>query len=184
MQLKPRSTRAIALLTGGIIAATTFVQPVTAHAADKSKNLKYGAIGLGVVGAYLLSKGKTLPAAAAVAGGAYAYKKGRDEQRDNRNDDWRYRNGRNDRDRNDRNRNDRDGYRNGGYDYRPNGNGNGYGGYNPEYRANARYRDGQRNDRDRNDRDRNDRDRNDYNRNDRDRRDNRDGGYDLSPYLR
>ena len=74
MQFKPRSTRFIALSTAAILASATFFHSAPAHA-DKAKTYKYGAIGLGVLGAYMLSKGKTLPGAAAIAGGAYAYKK-------------------------------------------------------------------------------------------------------------
>jgi hypothetical protein len=188
MQLKPRTTRTVALLTGGVIAATTLFHPAPAQAADKSKKLKYGAVGLGVLGAYLLSKGKTVPGAVAAAGGLYAYKKGRNEQRDerfsNRNRDGRdygYNNG---------------GYRGGGYSNGSYDNGyyddNGYG-YDNGYRANAQYRDNRgRNERDRN-RDADCRDdrggrgsRNDR-RDDRGRRNNRNdrpGNYDLSPYLR
>ena len=44
--------------------------------ADKDKNYKYGAFSLVAVGAYLLSKGKTVEGAAVVGAGAYAYKKG------------------------------------------------------------------------------------------------------------
>ncbi|HEX9998506.1 MAG TPA: hypothetical protein VGB45_15310 [Abditibacterium sp.] len=87
MQLKPRSTRAIALLTGATIAATTLCNPAPAQA-DKAKTYKYGAIGLGVLGAYLLSKGKTVPGAAAVAGGVYAYKKGQNEKKNEQYNDY------------------------------------------------------------------------------------------------
>lgn len=84
MQLQPlRSSRFVALLTGAVIASATLFQAAPARA-DKAKNLKYGAIGLGVVGAYLFSKGKTVPAAAAVAGGVYAYKKSQNAQQQNR----------------------------------------------------------------------------------------------------
>jgi hypothetical protein len=87
MKLTPRFTRFTALTLAGVIAAGTLMSATPAHA-DKSKTLKYGAIGLGALGAYWLSKGKTLQGAAAVAGGLYAYKKGRDAQRKEHQDDW------------------------------------------------------------------------------------------------
>ncbi len=83
MQFKPFSARNLALLTGFALASTALgVAP--AHAADKSKKLKYGAIAAGVVGAYLFSKGKTVPAAVVAAGGYYAYKKSQDARNDDR----------------------------------------------------------------------------------------------------
>ena len=88
MQFKPLSSRAVALFTGGVLAATTLFHPAPAQA-DKAKTYKYGAIGLGVLGAYMLSKGKTVPGAAAVAAGAYAYKKSRDAEKSDRYDDYR-----------------------------------------------------------------------------------------------
>jgi uncharacterized protein YcfJ len=81
MQLQPRSSRAIALLTGTVLAAGTLLHPTPARA-DKAKTYKYGAIALGVAAAYLASKGKTVPAAAAAAGGYYAYKKGQNAKND------------------------------------------------------------------------------------------------------
>lgn len=92
MQVQPRSTRFVALLTGFIVASSA-LSIAPAHAMDKSKKLKYGAIGLGVVGAYLLTKGKTVPAAAVAAGGYYVYKKSQkasDEERYGYNNDNRY----------------------------------------------------------------------------------------------
>ena len=93
MQFKPRSARFVAIFTGFVLAsAAAGTSP--AHALEKSKKLKYGAIALGAVGAYMLSKGKTVPAAAAAAGGYYVYKKSekaRDEERfGDRNGDDRY----------------------------------------------------------------------------------------------
>jgi hypothetical protein len=210
MQLKPRTTRTIALLTGGIIAATTLFHPAPAQAADKSKKLKYGAVGLGVLGAYLLSKGKTAPGAVAVAGGLYAYKKGRNKQKDDRYSsrtrdgrDYVYNNGSYSGGAYDNGSYSNGRYDNGDYDS------NGYGyssGDDYEYRANAQYRDNRghgnqgRNGRDRNsgrDRDENCKDSNgrdgrNNRRGDRDNRssrnrDNRNDrreSYDLSPYLR
>jgi hypothetical protein len=49
-----------------------------AHAADKEKTYKTGAVVLGALGAVLAVKGKTLPAVVAGAGAYYAYKKGKD----------------------------------------------------------------------------------------------------------
>lgn len=89
MQFQPRFSRSaprlVALFTG-LVLATSLVGAAPANAASKSKKLKYGAIAAGVVSAYLFSKGKTVPAAAVVAGGYYAYKKSgdaRDEERNN-----------------------------------------------------------------------------------------------------
>lgn len=104
MKFTPVSPRAIALLTGFALATTAFgIAP--AHAAEKSKKLKYGAIAAGVAGAYFLSKGKTVPAAVLGGAGYYAYKKSekaRDEERFGSNRD-RYRS---DRDRYGYNRGD------------------------------------------------------------------------------
>lgn len=122
MQFKPRSSRFVALFTGFVLASATFgIAP--AHAADKSKKLKYGAIAAGVVGAYLFSKGKTVPAAAVAAGGYYAYKKSQDARNEERFG-------------NDR---DRYGYnpdRNGGRDVYPDD-------YDTQYRTSAKVRDRQ-----------------------------------------
>lgn len=84
MQLQPRSTRTIALLTGTVLAAATLLHPAPARA-DKAKTYKYGAIVLGGAAAYLAVKGKTVPAAVAAAGGYYVYKKSQ-----NAKDDARY----------------------------------------------------------------------------------------------
>ncbi len=78
-----RYSRYVALFTGVAMAAPLLFQAAPAHA-DKAKNLKYGAIGLGIVGAYLFAKGKKVPAAAAIAGGYYAYKKSKDVKNDER----------------------------------------------------------------------------------------------------
>jgi len=93
MLFKLHPTRPLALLLGFVLASTTFrLAPV--QAADKSKKLKYGAIAAGVVGAYLFSKGKTVPAAAVAAGGYYAYKKSQNARQQERygsnRDDNRY----------------------------------------------------------------------------------------------
>lgn len=85
MQLESRFrfSRFVALFTGAVIASATLF-PAAPARADKAKNLKYGAIGLGVLGAYYLSKGKTVPAAAAAAGGYYVYKKSQNAKYDAR----------------------------------------------------------------------------------------------------
>ncbi len=166
MQFKPRSLRLVALLTGCVVASSAFnVAP--AHAADKSKNWKYGAVAAGVVGAYLLSKGKVAPAAAAAAaaGGYYAYKKGEDVKCDER---YNNRNRYGYRDRNGNygsgyNGNRNDDYRNDGYRYDGSRDGERYGSNSggdvypgsegsygvPQYRGNANVRgrgnDGRRN---------------------------------------
>lgn len=138
MYIKPRTTRFVAFATAGILASSALLSATPAHA-DSSKSWKTGALGLGALGAYWLSQGKTLEGAAAVAGGYYAYKKGRDEQREEHNDDWRWdRRGRNDRN-----------------DYPRYGGGYGGGYYNGGY--NGGYRDNDRRDNDRRDNDRRDR---------------------------
>jgi len=64
-------------LLGGVTAmmGITMMVPQAAHA-DKAKNYKYGAAALGVLGAILVAKGKTIPGVLAGAGAYYAYKKG------------------------------------------------------------------------------------------------------------
>lgn len=176
MQLKARSSRALALLTGGVIAASTFFHPAPAQA-DKAKTYKYGAIGLGILGAYMLSKGKTVPGAAAVAGGVYAYKKSRDAERNDRYDDGRY---------NDRYGRAQDRYPQYNSSY-PDYNSN-YPQYNSNAQYNPRYTDNNR-DRDEQCNNQGQYGQGQYQRND--RRDSNRGysrsngsNYDLSPYLR
>jgi hypothetical protein len=88
-------TRTIALLTGGVIAASAISLPTVAHA-DDSKTYKTGAAVLGAASAYFLLKGKTLPGAIAGAGAYYAYKKGQKADGEDRygdlypNDDYAY----------------------------------------------------------------------------------------------
>lgn len=104
-------------LFGGVAAmmGVTMLTPQAAHA-DKADNYKYGAAALGILGAILGVKGKTLPAVLAGAGAYYAYEKGRDlekeEQYDNRYNrgdrDHRWDNDRRDRDDRWNDRNDRD----------------------------------------------------------------------------
>ena len=53
-----------------------------AHAIDKEKAYKTGAIALGALGAILAVKGKTVPAVVAGAGAYYAYKKSKDADND------------------------------------------------------------------------------------------------------
>lgn len=86
----PSAPRLLALLTVGTLAATALLQPAPAQAADKAKNYKYGAIALGVAGAYLLSKGKTAEAAAVLGVGAYTYKKGEDARKSEKDERERY----------------------------------------------------------------------------------------------
>jgi hypothetical protein len=83
MQFQPRSTRTIALLTGAVLVAGTVLHPTPAHA-DKARTYKYGAIALGAVAAYMATKGKTVPAAVAAAGGYYAYKKSQNAKNETR----------------------------------------------------------------------------------------------------
>ena len=149
MQISNRKSRIVALLTGVTVLSATFTQPAPVSA-NESKTWKYGAIGLGALGAYMLSKGKNVEGAAALGGAYAAYKKGEDErEEDSRNnrDNWRdnRRESRNDRwdnnrrdnrwdDHRDNRREDRwdnKGYGNNGYNNNGYGNGGyGYGGYN------------------------------------------------------
>lgn len=83
-----RKMRGVALFTGGALLAGTLLSTSTpAQAIEKDKAYKTGAVALGVLGAYWIIKGKTLPGAAAAAGAYYAYKKGRDVQNDDRSSD-------------------------------------------------------------------------------------------------
>jgi hypothetical protein len=72
--------RGLAIVTGGVLAASALLVPAPAQA-DKSDTLKIGATVLGAAAAVLAAKGKTVPAVIAGAAGYYAYKKGRDEDR-------------------------------------------------------------------------------------------------------
>lgn len=109
----------MALLTGGAFALAATFQPAPAQADTKSKLYKGGAAALGALGAYWILEGKTIEGAAAAAGGYYAYKKGRDIEKEDRYDDYWDRDRYDDRyDYRDRDRydyRDRDRYR---YDYR------------------------------------------------------------------
>lgn len=89
MKNLPNASRFLALLTVGVLSAGVLLQSAPAHAADKAKNYKYGAIALGAVGAYLLSKGKTVEGAAVLGAGAYTYKKGEDTRKADKYDDYR-----------------------------------------------------------------------------------------------
>lgn len=80
MQLK---SRFIALPLAAVLASGAFVS-TPAQASPKSKNYKTGAIVLGALGGYLLSKGKTVEGAAVLGGGYLAYKKGQKEARNER----------------------------------------------------------------------------------------------------
>lgn len=82
MQTNGKSIRGLALLTGGVMAASAFIHPLPAHAIDKGDAYKAGAVVLGAASAYMIIKGKTLPGVAAAAGAYYAYKKGRKEERE------------------------------------------------------------------------------------------------------
>jgi hypothetical protein len=91
MKISNFKSRSLALFTGAAILSTTLINAAPANAND-SKSWKYGAVGLGVLGALALSKDKNLEGAAALGGAYYAYKKGesdrkeeiRDERRDRR----------------------------------------------------------------------------------------------------
>lgn len=71
-----RFSRLPALATGLILIAGASLSSVPAQARTSSKTYKAGAIALGALGAYYISKGKTVQGAAAVGGGYLAYKKG------------------------------------------------------------------------------------------------------------
>jgi hypothetical protein len=96
MKISNRKSRLVALFTGAAVLSTTLIHTAPAKAAD-SKSWKYGAVGLGVLGALALSKGKNIEGAAALGGAYYAYKKGegdrkeelRDERRNSRRYDYR-----------------------------------------------------------------------------------------------
>lgn len=79
--MKINTKSGIAILTGGVLAASAIALPA-AHAAEskKEKQLKTGAAILGALGAYFAVKGKTVPAVVAGAGAYYAYKKSKDER--------------------------------------------------------------------------------------------------------
>jgi hypothetical protein len=81
-QIIDNKTRGVALLTGGVLAASAFMHPSAAQAADKSKSYKVGAGVLGAAAAVLLLKKKTLPAVLAGAGAYYAYKKSKDSKQE------------------------------------------------------------------------------------------------------
>ena len=81
-------TRGVAVLTGGVLAATALFHPAPVQAdAKKDKTYKAGAAALGVIGAYFILKGKTVPGAIAGAGAYYAYKKSKDAKNDDRYSD-------------------------------------------------------------------------------------------------
>jgi hypothetical protein len=98
-QSSGRVVRGVALMTGGVLMASALLPPIAARADDekKSKDLKTGAVVLGAAAAFLILKGKTLPAAAAGAGAYYAYKKSKDIE--NQNQSARYPNERSDENR-------------------------------------------------------------------------------------
>ena len=80
-------SRLLALFTAGVLSAGVMLHPAPARA-DKAKNYKYGAIALGVVGGYLLSKGKTTEGAVVLGAGAYTYKKGEDARKADKYNDY------------------------------------------------------------------------------------------------
>ncbi len=84
MNHKNLKTRTAALLALGVLGVGALLQPAPAQASSKEKLYKGGAVALGVLGAYFILKGKTVPGAIAGAGAYYAYKKSKDAARDNR----------------------------------------------------------------------------------------------------
>ena len=110
MQLKSRT---IALPLAAILASGALFSVTPAEAKPRSKDYKTGAIALGALGAYLLSRGKTVAGAAVIGGGVLAYNKGEQLRKQDRYGSYydpRYR-GSNTRDRNRNN----GGYTNGSY---------------------------------------------------------------------
>ena len=89
MKTLSNPSRLLAFLTAGVLSAGVMLHPAPARA-DKAKTYKYGAIALGAVGAYLLSKGKTVAGAAVLGAGAYTYKKGEDTRKADKYDNYRY----------------------------------------------------------------------------------------------
>jgi len=88
MQTPFHKMRGVAVLTGGVILASAVFHPTPAQADEKKEKLyKGGAVALGVLGAYFILKGKTIPGAAAGAGAYYAYKKSKDAKNENRYED-------------------------------------------------------------------------------------------------
>ncbi len=77
-----RSTR-IVLLAVAAVLSLTLLAPLASFASSKGK--KNVAIGLGVVSAYYLIKGKTLPGLVAGAGAYYMYKQ---SQNDRQHERW------------------------------------------------------------------------------------------------
>ena len=84
MQLK---SRFIALPLAAVLASGTLFSSAPAEAAPKSKLYKGGAIALGALGAYMLSKGKTVEGAAILGGGYLAYKQGEKARKNEKYDD-------------------------------------------------------------------------------------------------
>jgi hypothetical protein len=120
-----RPSRLAALATGLVLASGAFLSAPSAQARPRtsSKTYKAGAVALGVLGGYLITKGKTVEGAAAVGGGYLAYKKGQkvaNQERYGRYDNQRY------------------GYNNGGY----NNGGYNNGGYNNGGYNNGGYNNG------------------------------------------
>ncbi|RYX80432.1 hypothetical protein EON83_28595 [bacterium] len=144
MQLK---SRIIALPLAAVLASGAFFASAPAQAAPKSKIYKGGAIALGVLGAYWLSKGKTVEGAAAVGGGYLAYKQGEKERKNEKYDDrWdnNRNNGRNnsrnnnwDNGRNNNNGNWNNSNWNNGNDYRYNNSSYNNNNYDPDCRDNS-----------------------------------------------
>ena len=85
-QINSLKMKATALLTGGVLMVGALASsPAPAQAADKGKIYKSGGIAAGILGAYLILKGKTVPGAIAAGAGYYAYKKGKKENNQSNN---------------------------------------------------------------------------------------------------
>lgn len=83
MQLH-RSSRLSAVVTALVLSGTALWSAAPAQARTSSKTYKAGAVALGVLGTYLIVKGKTVEGAAVLGGGALAYEKGKKVARDER----------------------------------------------------------------------------------------------------
>ena len=71
--------RGLALLTGGVLAVSSFTAPGV-QAKTSRQDYKTGAVVLGALGVILATKGETIPAVVAGAGAYYAYKKSQDKR--------------------------------------------------------------------------------------------------------
>lgn len=86
MTFASSKSRFLTLGAAAVVASTTLFNPAPARA-DKAGTLKTAAVGLGVLGAALISKDKPAAGVAALAGGYLLYKEGRKADRQDNCDD-------------------------------------------------------------------------------------------------